>query len=289
MGDEVFREIKFPKIPDKISVELRDYFIELERRLTNMFVGRFTVGGNISGEIDHGLLLGLDDDDHTQYYNSARHTKAVHDALALDHGSLSGLTDDDHTRYIDKDGSRAYTGTGIGFKDEDDMASDLADATASQQSIKAYIDNLITLDDYNMVENGDFSSGWDDWDGHGADWSIVSGKAKFDGYDHGANSRITQYLTDAFSHGYGEFKCLKYTLSNVAWQSSDGYLIWNLASYENIYNVNPSAGTYIHFHTGDPTSYTFYLDVMPSTSADSENHDVFHIDNIELRKFIVRL
>jgi len=33
---------------------------------------------------DHGDLQGLGDDDHTQYYNAARHTKAVHDALGID-------------------------------------------------------------------------------------------------------------------------------------------------------------------------------------------------------------
>lgn len=49
--------------------------------------------------IDHGGLSGLADDDHTQYYNATRHTKAVHDALGMDHGSLSGLTDDDHSQY----------------------------------------------------------------------------------------------------------------------------------------------------------------------------------------------
>lgn len=42
--------------------------------------------------------------------------------------------------YILKDGSRAYTGTGAGFKDEDNMSSDSAVATASQQSVKAYVD-----------------------------------------------------------------------------------------------------------------------------------------------------
>jgi hypothetical protein len=49
--------------------------------------------------VDHGALSGLADDDHTQYYNAARLTKAVIDALAVDHGALSGLADDDHTQY----------------------------------------------------------------------------------------------------------------------------------------------------------------------------------------------
>jgi hypothetical protein len=49
----------------------------------------YTGGGSA---VDHGGLSGLGDDDHTQYYNAARHTKAVHDSLGLDHGSLSNLT-----------------------------------------------------------------------------------------------------------------------------------------------------------------------------------------------------
>lgn len=59
-----------------------------------------------------------------------------------DHGALAGLTDDDHAQYILADGSRTYTATGAGFKDEDNMASNSAVATASQQSIKAYVDSL---------------------------------------------------------------------------------------------------------------------------------------------------
>ncbi len=47
--------------------------------------------------------------------------------------------DTSFTDYILKDGTREYTGTGAGFKDEDDMASDSAVATASQQSIKAFV------------------------------------------------------------------------------------------------------------------------------------------------------
>ena len=58
----------------------------------------------------------------------------------------SRIIDDDgsFSDFIKKDGSVAYTGTGVGYKDEDDMASDSAVATASQQSIKAYVDNSLT-------------------------------------------------------------------------------------------------------------------------------------------------
>jgi hypothetical protein len=67
-----------------------------------------SVGGG--GVTDHGALTGLTDDDHTHYYNSVRHTKAIHDSLALDHGSLSGLSDDDHTQYMPVNASRNFTG-----------------------------------------------------------------------------------------------------------------------------------------------------------------------------------
>ena len=55
--------------------------------------------------LDHGNLSGKGDDDHPQYYNSARHNKTVHDVLAMDHGSLTGLGDNDHTQYINFDGT----------------------------------------------------------------------------------------------------------------------------------------------------------------------------------------
>ena len=57
-----------------------------------------------------------------------------------DHGDLAGLTDDDHSIYSLADGTRAYTGTGAGFHDEDNMVSNDATAAASQQSIKAYVE-----------------------------------------------------------------------------------------------------------------------------------------------------
>jgi len=43
---------------------------------------------------DHGELTGLGDDDHVQYYNQARHTKAIHDTLGLlckSGGVMTGL------------------------------------------------------------------------------------------------------------------------------------------------------------------------------------------------------
>jgi len=49
---------------------------------------------------DHGLLLGLSDDDHVQYLTEAR-ADAWHSGVShvTDHGGLTGLGDDDHTQY----------------------------------------------------------------------------------------------------------------------------------------------------------------------------------------------
>lgn len=50
---------------------------------------------------------------------------------------------DDDTVFIKKDGSVAFTGTGVGFRDEDDMASDDATAPPSQQSVKKFVEDSI--------------------------------------------------------------------------------------------------------------------------------------------------
>lgn len=77
--------------------------------------------------------------------------------------------------YILKDGSRAYTSTGVGFKDEDDMISDSAVATASQQSIKAYVDDTVAA-----IEHGDLIGLADDDHGqYFADTSIGTRTANY--------------------------------------------------------------------------------------------------------------
>ena len=54
--------------------------------------------------------------------------------------SLGVASDADVTK---KDGSVAYTGTGVGFRDEDDMLSNDATAPPSQQSVVAYINSIV--------------------------------------------------------------------------------------------------------------------------------------------------
>ena len=72
--------------------------------------------------VDHGLLSGLADNDHTQYVNAVSDTASLDLTLTgqsisgvvlaagVDHGGLAGLTDDDHTQYHLTDGSRNITG-----------------------------------------------------------------------------------------------------------------------------------------------------------------------------------
>jgi len=54
-----------------------------------------------SGEIDHGSVQGLADDDHTQYLNTTRHDTTTRHSLGTvvphdSHGNLSGVTSDQH-------------------------------------------------------------------------------------------------------------------------------------------------------------------------------------------------
>jgi hypothetical protein len=115
---------------------------------------------------DHGTLQGLSDDDHTQYYDITRHTKTVHDALALDHGLLTGLTDDDHTQYI-----RHALVT---------AANDFLVASASATVVKKTLaQTKVILGLPNFVDRGD-PAAWDldlagmTTDGAWHDWDLSS-------------------------------------------------------------------------------------------------------------------
>ena len=61
----------------------------------------------------------------------------------ISHSALADLLADTHGQYSRTDGTRAFTGTGAGFRDEDNMASNDATATASQQSVKKYTDDNV--------------------------------------------------------------------------------------------------------------------------------------------------
>lgn len=66
--------------------------------------------------LDHGDLSGLEDDDHSQYLNIARHDLLARHSLGTivphdSHDLLSGLLDDDHPQYLKTDGSRFVTGS----------------------------------------------------------------------------------------------------------------------------------------------------------------------------------
>ena len=53
------------------------------------------------------------------------------------------------------DGSVAYTATGVGFRDEDDMLSNDATAPPSQQSVSAFLYSQLTYDGDVLTYDGD--------------------------------------------------------------------------------------------------------------------------------------
>src|SRR3990167_9340840 len=81
--------------------------------VTRCGTGQSTVAG-YNALLDHGALLGLTDDDHTQYRLERAdhsHKSTGLQAGTLDHGlALTGLTDDDHTQYLLAAGTRALPG-----------------------------------------------------------------------------------------------------------------------------------------------------------------------------------
>jgi hypothetical protein len=109
-----------------------------------------------TGVIDHGGLLGLGDNDHTQYLMTGTAPLAVtaqdmaltlsgtdlgvngSNALyiidsGIDHGSIGGLGDDDHTIYSLADGTRAYTG----------VVGGITPTSTAHLTTKGYVDGLI--------------------------------------------------------------------------------------------------------------------------------------------------
>ena len=72
------------------EVELYRYIIDDAGAITGLTDVRQYLRPAV--EMDHGQLVGLADDDHTQYYNAARQTNAVHNALGIDAATVGGFT-----------------------------------------------------------------------------------------------------------------------------------------------------------------------------------------------------
>ena len=130
--------------------------------------------------VDHGGLIGLVDDDHTQYIlvdgtraltgtvsgvtpieDSHLTTKIYVDdaittatgSLTSDHGDLVGLSDDDHTQYSLADGTRAFTGT----------VSGITPSSSADLTTKEYVDDAITTATGSLTsDHGDLTGLADD-------------------------------------------------------------------------------------------------------------------------------
>jgi len=95
---------------------------------------------------DHGALTGLTDDDHSQYHNDARgDARYLKDLVDDTTPQLGGDLDCQDKAISDikslafNDGDKTITEV----KDEDNMASDSNTKLATQQSIKAYVDDSV--------------------------------------------------------------------------------------------------------------------------------------------------
>lgn len=179
-------------------------------------------------------------------------TKYVDDEIT----TLTGLV-------IKKDGSVAYTGTGDGFKDEDNMASDSATATASQQSIKAYSDNYLAGQNIDAPEAGD--------DGLLLFWD--NGNSKFD-YKAADKTIILTLEGNAYT-GTGIVKIqIPYALT-----VSKVYLGAGTAP-------TGSALTYdVNYHASDPDSATSIFNTNPSIAATSHTGNSTDLATTSLAQF----
>ena len=123
---------------------------------TDLVDKKYVDDATASGALDHGLLSGLGDNDHTQYATGVAGAPLTYASQTItfnydtddfqlngndlqvkdsgiDHGGLSGKDDDDHTQYILVDGTRGFTGT---------IAGQLPTET-SHLTTKGYVDGLV--------------------------------------------------------------------------------------------------------------------------------------------------
>jgi len=108
------------------------------------------VDDNAGGVTNHGALTGLADDDHSQYYNATRHTKAVHDALNIDADTLDGLNS---LAFVKSDGSVGMSGNlDLNSNKIVDIGTPSADTDAAT---KGYVDSLPGVDGISFIIDQD--------------------------------------------------------------------------------------------------------------------------------------
>jgi len=79
-------------------------------------------------------------------------TNWVAESAATARTSLGTLAETEACRV---DGTHAYTATGVGFRDQDDMLSNDATAPPSQQSVRAFLYSIVTYDGDVLTHNGE--------------------------------------------------------------------------------------------------------------------------------------
>jgi hypothetical protein len=139
-----------------ITVQKGDY---TKGTVYDLRTSGIVLGAAAAAASDHSTLANLGADDHPQYYNAARHTKAVHDALAIDHGSFTGLADDDHTQYLLAGGTRALSANWDAGSFEvraETFESDVATGTAPFTVASATVVTNLNADTVDGLEGASF-------------------------------------------------------------------------------------------------------------------------------------
>ena len=126
-----------------------------------------------------------------------------------------------------------------------------------------------------ITTNGKFDNGFTDWV-EGADWSVVSEKAVWQGYTSGASSTLYQEIS-VLNDG-AEYE-IWFTLSGIVWQGPpNGYVEVSLGS--NIIGNYAENGNYKINATAGGADNQIKFVITESGGADSVNLDKVEIDDI---------
>lgn len=248
----MLRDIYFPKLYNSFSQDLKDYLIELERRLQRDIL---RPEGNSTGT----SIISTTDNN------------AIHDNVASEISAISeksSLTDNDI--FIIEDS-------------EDD---------SSKKKVKlSNIQSAVSIEKGSqIITNPDFASatGWT----AGADWTIDTSneKSTYSGYSGGNSAKLYQTIStyDSTYSQYGQvLMLLEFDILTTNWQNTDGGI--NLFFQSTGFGIrnSPEAQTIKKlFVPPGSNEMIFYISVVPSTSATSGDPDTLEISNVNLYEIL---
>ncbi len=127
-----------------------------------------------------------------------------------------------------------------------------------------------------LTKNSEFNNGFTDWNA-GASWSVVSGKAVWQGWTTGGSATLYQDIPSLVE---GQTYEVWFSLSGIVWQGSPpGYVEVSLAG-QNAPTTYSSEGNYrVQITAGSLTKRVKFV-VFPTDAANSENQDKLELDNV---------